>query len=165
MYKIAKEFVEYIVISIITGRYKLNNTQHLNEDLTVFILKTHLYKYIMNVTRILIIKHNPLTLIKKYEYDTDNDFVYLSNAFPIIKFMDLESQIDLDREYNKLSIEFGKECLILPEKLQKKIEKKCKYVNIKNMSIAITDYLQYRNIRINKKDVKLLASVFLYSVD
>jgi hypothetical protein len=78
--------------------------------------------------------------------------------------MDLESQIELDREYNKLSIEFGKECLILPEKLQKKVNGKCKYINTKNISIVISDYLWYKHVKINKKDIKLLASIFLYSL-
>jgi hypothetical protein len=159
MYKIVKEFVEHIVLYIITGNYKLNNTLYLNEELKVFQFKDYLYKYIMNITMLLMLKHNLLKSVSKY--NIEKDFTYLSNAFPIIKFMDLDSQIDLDREYKSLSMEFGKECSILPRKFYKKIKKKCSYINKKNMTAIIIDYLLCKNVKVNKKDAKLLASIFL----
>lgn len=164
MYRIIKEFVEQTIMYILTGKYKLNRTTHFDEEITTFSLEDHVNTYIYNIAHILIIKNRPGILIKNYEYSNNNDFAYLTNVIPIIKFMDLDSQISLDTEYHNLSVEISNEIKNLPYKLQHKIRKKCTYITMKNINVRLTEHLNCKEINLSKQDTKLLAHIIMYKL-
>jgi hypothetical protein len=164
MYKEIREFVEQTIMYILNGKYKLNRTTHFDEEIPSFSLKDNVNRYIYNIAHILIIKHQPMILLKNYEYSADKDFYYLSNIFTIIKFMDLDSQISLDTEYNKLSKICAKKIRSLPLNLQGKIRKKCTYICMKNIYNHTDEYLKHKKLDLSKKDTKLIAYIIVYKL-